>query len=194
MTQVGILLVALTTLLTFAVGTGLLALAVRRSRRWVRALLVAAALFAVVSAGAPLSAAQDTATGVLLATMHLVTGAAFLVTAWRVRTPMNWRLATTGILAFSGTAAARITGQGGWVGPCAPRYGRPERNCCAGVHASHRSGSGSHRGERLASQGKSSRSPSAPVIRSASVRPARFAVATPSPTYPPAYAQPLCRS
>ena len=32
-TQVGILLVALTTLLTFAVGTGLLALAVRRSRR-----------------------------------------------------------------------------------------------------------------------------------------------------------------
>ena len=80
-TQVGILLVALTTLLTFAVGTGLLALAVRRSRRWVRALLVAAALFAVVSAGAPLSAAQDTATGVLLATMHLVTGAAFLVTA-----------------------------------------------------------------------------------------------------------------
>jgi hypothetical protein len=85
-TQVGILLVALTTLLTFAVGTGLLALAVRRSRRWVRALLVAAALFAVVSAGAPLSAAQDTATGVLLAAMHLVTGAAFLVTAWRVGT------------------------------------------------------------------------------------------------------------
>ena len=51
-------------------------------RRWVRAVLVAAALVAVVSAGAPLSAAQDTATGVLLATMHLVTGATFLVTAW----------------------------------------------------------------------------------------------------------------
>jgi Family of unknown function (DUF6069) len=87
-TQVGILLVALTTLLTFAVGTGLLTLAVRRSRRWVRALLVAAALFAVVSAGAPLSAAQDIATGVLLATMHLVAGAAFLVTAWRVGTQL----------------------------------------------------------------------------------------------------------
>ena len=51
-------------------------------RRWVRAVLVAAALVAVVSAGAPLSPAQDTATGVLLATMHLVTGATFLVTAW----------------------------------------------------------------------------------------------------------------
>jgi multisubunit Na+/H+ antiporter MnhB subunit len=49
----GILLVALTTLFTFAVGTGLLALAVRRSRRWVRALLIAAALFAVVSAALP---------------------------------------------------------------------------------------------------------------------------------------------
>jgi hypothetical protein len=83
-TQVGIVLVVLTTLLTFAVGSGLLALAARRSRRWVRAVLVAAALVAVVSAGAPPSAAHDTATGVLLAAMHLVTGAAFLVTASRV--------------------------------------------------------------------------------------------------------------
>ena len=88
-TQVGIVLVVLTTLLTFAVGSGLLALAARRSRRWVRAVLVAAALVAVVSAGAPLSAAQDTATGVLLATMHLVTGAVFLVTAWRVVPPVS---------------------------------------------------------------------------------------------------------
>ena len=84
MTQVGIVAIVLTTLLAFAVGSGLLALAARRSRRWVRALLVAAALFAVVSAGAPLASAQDTATGVLLATMHLVTGAAFLFTASRV--------------------------------------------------------------------------------------------------------------
>jgi hypothetical protein len=84
MTQVGIIAIVLTTLLAFAVGSGLLALAARRSRRWVRALLVAAALFAMVSAGAPLAAAQDTATGVLLATMHLVTDAAFLATTWRV--------------------------------------------------------------------------------------------------------------
>jgi hypothetical protein len=85
MSQVGIVSVVLTTLLTFAVGSALLALAARRSRRWVGAVLVAAALIAVVSAGAPLSAAQDAATGVLLAAMHLVTGAAFLVTASRVR-------------------------------------------------------------------------------------------------------------
>jgi hypothetical protein len=88
-TQVGIVLVVLTTLLAFAVGSGLLALAVRRSRGWVRAVLVAAALVAVVSAGAPLSVAQDTATGVLLATMHLVAGAAFLITAWRVVPPAS---------------------------------------------------------------------------------------------------------
>jgi hypothetical protein len=83
-TQVGIVSVVLATLLAFAVGSGLLALAARRTRRWVRAVLVAAALVAVVSAGAPLSAAHDTATGALLAAMHLVTGAAFLVTASRV--------------------------------------------------------------------------------------------------------------
>ena len=88
-TQVGIVLVVVTTLLAFAVGSGLLALAVRRSRGWVRAVLVAAALVAVVSAGAPLSVAQDTATGVLLATMHLVTGAVFLVTASRVVPPAS---------------------------------------------------------------------------------------------------------
>jgi hypothetical protein len=89
MTQVGIVAIVLTTLLAFAVGSGLLALAARRSRRWVRAVLVAAALVTVVSAAAPLALAHDTATGVLLATMHLVTGAAFLVTAWRVVPPVN---------------------------------------------------------------------------------------------------------
>lgn len=64
-----------------------LALAVRRSRRSARAVLVAAALVAVVSAGGPLSAAQDTASGVLLAAMHLVTGAVFLATASRTAGP-----------------------------------------------------------------------------------------------------------
>jgi hypothetical protein len=47
--------------------------------------MAAAPAFAVVSAAGPLSAAQDTATAVLLAAMHLVTGAAFLATAARVR-------------------------------------------------------------------------------------------------------------
>ncbi|HSK95379.1 MAG TPA: DUF6069 family protein [Euzebyales bacterium] len=82
--RVGIVLVVLTTLLMFAAGSGLLALAARRSRTWVRAVIGAAALVAVVSAGGPLATAHDTATGVLLAAMHLVTGVAFLVAASRV--------------------------------------------------------------------------------------------------------------
>jgi hypothetical protein len=82
--RVGVVLVALTTLLTFAVGSAVLALAARRSRRWARVVMAAAAVFAVVSVGGPLSTAHDTATGALLAAMHLVTGAAFLATAARV--------------------------------------------------------------------------------------------------------------
>jgi len=84
-TQVGVVAVVLTTLLTFAVGWAVLALAARRSRRWMRAVMIAAAVFAVLSATGPLSAAHDTATGAVLAAMHLVTGAAFVATAARVR-------------------------------------------------------------------------------------------------------------
>ncbi len=43
-------------------------------------------------------------------------------------------------------------------------------------------GFGSHRGERCPTQGKWTSAVSAPVMRSASVRPARLVVATPSPT------------
>jgi len=82
--QVGIVEVVLKTVLAFAVGSGLLALAARRSHRWVRAVLIAAALVTVVSTGGPLSNAHDTATGVLLAAMHVVAGATFLLTASRV--------------------------------------------------------------------------------------------------------------
>jgi Family of unknown function (DUF6069) len=82
--QVGVVEVALTTLLTFATGWAVLALGARRSCRWVRVVMVAAAVIAVVSAAGPLSAAQDTATGALLAAMHLVTGATFVATAVRV--------------------------------------------------------------------------------------------------------------
>ena len=83
--QVGVVEVAMTTLLMFAVGWAVLALAVRRSRRWMRIVMAAAAVVAVVSAAGPLSAAQDTATGVLLAAMHIVTGAVFIAAAARVR-------------------------------------------------------------------------------------------------------------
>jgi hypothetical protein len=84
--QVGILLVVLTTLIAFAVGMGLFALAARRSDRWARAVLVAGVVFAVVSTVGPLSTAEDTSSGVLLASMHLLTGAAFAITASR-----SWR-------------------------------------------------------------------------------------------------------
>ena len=83
--QVGIVAVVLTTLIAFAAGTVLLALAARRSDRWARAVLAAGVLFAVVSTSGPLSTAEDTSTGVLLAAMHLVTGAAFAITALRAR-------------------------------------------------------------------------------------------------------------
>jgi hypothetical protein len=83
--QVGIVAVVLTTLIAFAVGMGLFALAARRSDRWARAVLGAGVLFAVVSTAGPLSTAEDAATGVLLATMHLLTGAAFAMTASRAR-------------------------------------------------------------------------------------------------------------
>lgn len=82
--QVGITWVVPTTLLAFAVGSVVLALAARRSRRWVRVVTAVAAVVAVVSAGGPLSTAHDTATGALLAAMHLVTGAVFVATAVRV--------------------------------------------------------------------------------------------------------------
>ena len=84
-TQVGIVAVVLTTLIAFAVGTGLFALAARRSDRWARTVLAAGVLFAVVSTIGPLSTAEDTSTGALLAAMHLVTGAAFAITALRAR-------------------------------------------------------------------------------------------------------------
>jgi hypothetical protein len=82
--QVGLGLIVPTTLLMFGIGAGLLALASRRSSAWVRAVVIAAAVFALISISGPLSTADDTASGVLLALMHVVTGAAFLVTASRV--------------------------------------------------------------------------------------------------------------
>jgi hypothetical protein len=81
LTRVGLVEVVLATLVMFAIGSAVLALAARRSDRWARIVMTAAAGFAVVSASGPLSAALDAATGALLAAMHLVTGTAFVVTA-----------------------------------------------------------------------------------------------------------------
>jgi len=80
--EVDLVSVILATPLIFAVGWGLLTMAAARgSRRWERILLVGAAGFAVLSSAAPLTTAADTASGVLLAAMHLETGTVFLVTA-----------------------------------------------------------------------------------------------------------------
>ena len=54
--------------------------------------------------------------------------------------------------------------------------------CSPALSPSHRSGSGSHSGEWCPTHGRRVISLSVPVIRSASVRPARFVVETPSPT------------
>jgi hypothetical protein len=81
--------VVLTTLLPLAAGASLLALVAPRSRRWVAAVGMAGAAFAVSSAAGPLAGGHDTATGSLLATMHLTTGTAFVVTVMRVRARMK---------------------------------------------------------------------------------------------------------
>lgn len=84
-TEVGIVPIVLTTLIAFVVGTGLFALAARRSDRWAFAVLTAGVLVTVVSVGGPLTTAEDTTTGMLLAAMHLLTGAAFAITVLRAR-------------------------------------------------------------------------------------------------------------
>ena len=83
--HVEVVSVVLTTLLAFAAGWAVLTLAARRSRQLVRVVMAAAAVIAVVSTAGPLSTSLDTATGVLLAAMHLITGAAFLAAAATVR-------------------------------------------------------------------------------------------------------------
>lgn len=83
--EVGALKVVVTTVLPFAVGVLLVALAARRSRRWVIGVGAVGAVFALGSAAGPLDGGHDTTTGVLLATMHLTTGAAFVVAATRFR-------------------------------------------------------------------------------------------------------------
>lgn len=80
--EVDLLSVVLTTPLVFAAGWWLLSKArTRGSRRWERNLLVGAGAFAVVSAAAPVALAADTASGVLLATMHVLTGVVFVIIA-----------------------------------------------------------------------------------------------------------------
>ncbi len=95
--RVGALKVAATTLLPLAVGMLLVTLAARRSRRWVIGTGLLGAVVALASAAGPLDGGQDTATGLALATMHLTTGAGFVVAVprFRGRRPV-WHRGTPG--------------------------------------------------------------------------------------------------
>lgn len=77
--------VALSSILPLFLGT---AVAVAASRRgWLRPIAAAAAVVAVLSLGGPLSLDADTATKVLLASMHVVAGVAFVLALERARRP-----------------------------------------------------------------------------------------------------------
>lgn len=78
-TRVALSHVVGTTLLVVAIGTGVAVLAVARSLRWFRAVLAAGVIVALASAVAPLTLDTDASTRLLLASMHLVAGTAFVV-------------------------------------------------------------------------------------------------------------------
>lgn len=82
-------LVVLTTILTTALGWALVALARRLGRPSLRTIVLAAAAFAVLSAILPLVTEADTPARLVLASLHLVTGAIFVagVELLRRRTP-----------------------------------------------------------------------------------------------------------
>ncbi len=83
-TQVGAAQVLLLSIVSIVVGTALAALLARRGAdrlRWAQAV---GAAVAVLSAVGPLSAAAG-ATGILLAAMHLITGASYVLALQAVR-------------------------------------------------------------------------------------------------------------
>jgi len=90
-TQVSVTAVLLMTLVTFALGTALAVLLARGGAHRLRWAQLAGAAFAVLTAGAPLSFTGGSTTGVLLALMHLVTGASYVLALQAVRS----RAATT---------------------------------------------------------------------------------------------------
>lgn len=78
-TPVALSHVIVATVLIMAIGTGNAVLASSRSLRWFRRVLSAGVIVALVSAAAPLTLDTDTSTRFLLASMHLLAGAAFVV-------------------------------------------------------------------------------------------------------------------
>ena len=78
-TQIGVVAVAIATVLALAVGFGVAAGLIVRAPRFVRALQVTGGVLAVLSVVSPLLVDTDTATKAVLSVMHLVCGAAFVV-------------------------------------------------------------------------------------------------------------------
>lgn len=85
--------VVLTTLVPFAAGWALFALVGTRSRRWRLGILAFAVLVTVGSLAMPLSLDTDGWTRMLLAAMHLLTGAVFVSAMASTRTPSTTRSA-----------------------------------------------------------------------------------------------------
>ncbi len=71
--------------MSLSLGWALAALAQRRSRPTLRTVAIIAAAFAVISVAQPLAAEGDTAARLVLASMHLVTGAIFVAAVQRFR-------------------------------------------------------------------------------------------------------------
>lgn len=76
--SVGAVAVVVFTVIPLAVGIAIALAVATRVRRVVRVLQTLAVVVAVGSVPLPLAAAIDTATGVVLAVMHLVVGAAYI--------------------------------------------------------------------------------------------------------------------
>ena len=79
--EVSVAQVLVTSFVMVLLGWAVLRVATRRSARWRSAVLAVAAVTAVATTWGPLTTAVEPASGLFLATMHLVAGAAFLAAA-----------------------------------------------------------------------------------------------------------------
>lgn len=83
--EVGIVMVLLTTPIMLAAGLAFFTRVARRSDRRARAVLISGVIFTGASMAGPLTMAEEPTTALLLASMHLVTGTAFALTATTAR-------------------------------------------------------------------------------------------------------------
>ena len=83
--EINAVAVALTTIVSMSLGWALAAYSQRRGRPTLRTVAIIAAAFAVISVAQPLAAEGDTAARLVLASMHLVTGAIFVAAVQRFR-------------------------------------------------------------------------------------------------------------